>query len=133
MFQIGDHVGMEPSALVSLAAAAARTERIRLGTLVLNNDLHHPVSLAQELATLDNLSGGRLEVGLGAGHSFTEYRGHGEDVRSSGSAQGATGRGRRDRPRLLDGDPVSFDGSHYRLDRATTSRPGRGTCRCSSA
>ena len=39
---------------------------------MLNNDLHHPVTLAQELATLDRLSGGRLEVGLGAGHSFTE-------------------------------------------------------------
>ena len=58
---------------MTLAAAALRTTRIRLGTLVLNNDLHHPVTLAQELATLDRLSGGRLEVGLGAGHSFTEY------------------------------------------------------------
>jgi alkanesulfonate monooxygenase SsuD/methylene tetrahydromethanopterin reductase-like flavin-dependent oxidoreductase (luciferase family) len=78
IFQVGDHVGVEPSALVSLAAAALCTERIRLGTLVLNNDLRHPVPLAQELATLDHLSGGRLEVGLGAGHSFTEYAAMGQ-------------------------------------------------------
>jgi alkanesulfonate monooxygenase SsuD/methylene tetrahydromethanopterin reductase-like flavin-dependent oxidoreductase (luciferase family) len=73
IFQVGDHVGAEPSALICLAAAAVATERIRLGTLVLNNGLHHPVPLAQEVATLDQLSNGRLEVGLGAGHSFTEY------------------------------------------------------------
>ncbi|HXN63078.1 MAG TPA: LLM class flavin-dependent oxidoreductase, partial [Acidimicrobiales bacterium] len=73
VFQVGDHVGRESSALLTLAAAALGTTRIRLGTLVLNNDLHHPVTLAQELASLDRLSGGRLEVGLGAGHSFTEY------------------------------------------------------------
>ena len=81
VFQVGDHVGAEPSALLSLAAAALATERIRVGTLVLNNDFHHPVTLAQELATLDHLSGGRLEVGLGAGHSFTEYAAMGENVR----------------------------------------------------
>ena len=55
IFQVGDHVGAGASALLSLAAAAGHTERIRLGTLVLNNDLRHPVPLAQELATLDHL------------------------------------------------------------------------------
>jgi alkanesulfonate monooxygenase SsuD/methylene tetrahydromethanopterin reductase-like flavin-dependent oxidoreductase (luciferase family) len=40
---------------------------------VLNNDCHHPVHLARELASIDHLSGGRLEVGIGAGHAFTEY------------------------------------------------------------
>ena len=54
-------------------AIADCTTSIRLCPLVLNNDFHHPVHLAQELASLDHLSGGRLEVGIGAGHSFPEY------------------------------------------------------------
>jgi probable F420-dependent oxidoreductase len=123
IFQLGDHVGMEPSPLVGLAAAAAATSRIRLGTLVLNNDLRHPVLLAQELATLDLVSDGRLEVGLGAGHSFTEY-----------SALGLTfdpPRTRKERlaesveilRSLLDGQSTSWQGRHYTLENATTIRP----------
>ena len=54
-------------------AIADCTMNLRICPLVLNNDFHHPVHLAQELASLDHLSGGRLEVGIGAGHSFTEY------------------------------------------------------------
>jgi alkanesulfonate monooxygenase SsuD/methylene tetrahydromethanopterin reductase-like flavin-dependent oxidoreductase (luciferase family) len=46
---------------------AAATSRVRIATAVLNQDLRHPAVLAKELATLDVLSGGRLEVGLGAG------------------------------------------------------------------
>ena len=68
-----DHLGEHLSALASLAVAAACTTRIRLCPLVLNNDFHHPAFLAQELASLDRFSGGRVEVGIGAGHSFTEY------------------------------------------------------------
>ena len=98
VFHIGDHVGAGPSVLASLAAAASATTTIRLCPLVLNNDLRHPVVLAQELATIDRLSGGRLEVGLGAGHSFTEYAAHRAGVRSAGHPQGPTGRGHRDPP-----------------------------------
>src|SRR5579871_4782658 len=73
IFQVGDHFGAELSPFLALAAAAAATSTIRIGTLVLNNDLRHPVAVAQETATLDHLSRGRVELGLGAGHSFTEY------------------------------------------------------------
>lgn len=120
ILQVGDHVGAEPSALVTLAAAAASTDRIRLGTLVLNNDLRHPVALAQDLATLDHLSDGRLEVGMGAGHSFTEYAAIGmafdlPAVRKERLAEAvAIIRA------LLDGDRVDFDGHHYHLDGAVT-------------
>jgi probable F420-dependent oxidoreductase len=126
VFQVGDHVGVEPSALVSLAAAALGTERIRLGTLVLNNDFHHPVPLAQELATLDHLSGGRLEVGLGAGHSFTEYAAMGRAFDAPAVRKARLGEAVEILRSLLDGEDgetVSFHGDHYHLTDAATLAP----------
>src|SRR6267143_5456365 len=55
------------SPLPALASAAAATHRLRVGTYVIDNDYRHPVMLAKEAATLDFLSGGRLELGIGAG------------------------------------------------------------------
>lgn len=57
----------------ALATIAAATERARIGTFVLNNDLRHAAVLAQDLATLDVLSRGRLEIGIGAGWNAAEY------------------------------------------------------------
>lgn len=69
-----DHIGPNHgSPLLPLAAVAQVTSTIRLGTLVLNNDFHHPLLLAREAVTLDQLSGGRLELGLGAGYGKREY------------------------------------------------------------
>ena len=113
-----------PGALVALAAAA-RTDRIRLGTLVLNNDLRHPVALAQDLATLDHLSGGRLEVGVGAGHSFTEYAAMGMPFDPPAVRKERLAEAVEILRALLDGVPVSFDGAHYRLEDAVTLAPGR--------
>jgi probable F420-dependent oxidoreductase len=59
--------------LIGLQAMAGATSRIRISTAVLNQDLRHPAVLAKELATLDVLSGGRLEVGLGAGWVRADY------------------------------------------------------------
>src|SRR6267143_6331988 len=55
------------SPLPALASAAAATHRLRVGTYVIDNDYRNPVQLAKEAATLDFLSGGRLELGIGAG------------------------------------------------------------------
>ena len=66
-----DHLG-NWGALPRLQAAAEAT-RLRIGTLVLNNDLRHPPVLAQELATIDAMTAGRLEIGLGAGWNRPEY------------------------------------------------------------
>ncbi len=123
IFQVGDHVGAEPSTLLSLAAAAAATDRIRLGTLVLNNDLHHPVTLAQQLATLDHLSGGRLEVGMGAGHSFTEYATMGTTFDPPAVRKVRLAEAVEVIRALLDGGPVTFAGRHYQLDAAMTLAP----------
>ena len=61
-----------PSATAWVAAAAARTERIRLGPLAYTLPIRAPVQLAEEIAMLDHLSGGRLEVGVGLGHRVEE-------------------------------------------------------------
>ena len=70
---LSDHLFEQLSPLPVLATVAAATQRLRVGTFVLNNDLRHPALLAADLATLDVLSGGRLEVGLGAGWNRVEY------------------------------------------------------------
>ncbi len=123
VFQVGDHVGAEPSALLGLAAAAAHTERIRIGTLVLNNDLRHPVVLAQEAATLDHLSGGRLELGLGAGHSFTEYAAMGKTFDPPAVRKARLAESVEILRSLLDGGAVSYRGAHYELDEAVALVP----------
>jgi alkanesulfonate monooxygenase SsuD/methylene tetrahydromethanopterin reductase-like flavin-dependent oxidoreductase (luciferase family) len=66
-----------------LAAAAARTGRIRLGHAIIPLPLHHPVHVAERIATLDIISGGRLEVGIGRGFSPREYAAFGADMAAS--------------------------------------------------
>ena len=95
-----------------LATVAARTERIRLGTAVYVVPFHHPLRLAEETATLDILSGGRLIVGLGRGNRPMEFYGHGVPQEQS-------------RERMQEGvdvllqawtqDRVDFDGTFWQL------------------
>jgi probable F420-dependent oxidoreductase len=68
-----DHFDHQLGPIAGLMAAADATSRIRLGHLVLCNDHHHPLALAKELATLDLLSEGRLDIAVGAGHDKAEY------------------------------------------------------------
>jgi probable F420-dependent oxidoreductase len=70
---VHDHLRNQLAPITLLTAVALATERIRLCPLVFNNDLRHPAVLAQELASLDIVSGGRMEVGLGAGWNEPEY------------------------------------------------------------
>ena len=77
-FLIRDHFVEEPfgdqlAPLTALATVAGATQALRVGSLVLSNDYRHPVILAKEIATLDVLSNGRVELGLGAGFSKAEY------------------------------------------------------------
>lgn len=70
---IHDHLTPQLAPIPMLTAVAMATERLRVCPLVLNNDLRHPAVLAQELATLDIVSDGRLDVGIGAGWNAPEY------------------------------------------------------------
>ncbi len=118
-----DHIGRYLSVLEPLAFAAAFSEQIRLCPLVLNNDFHHPAILAQRLATLDRLSSGRLEVGIGAGHAFPEYE--------AASIVFDPAKRRKDRlaesvgiiRRLLDGESVDHHGEHYDLTAFASIEP----------
>jgi alkanesulfonate monooxygenase SsuD/methylene tetrahydromethanopterin reductase-like flavin-dependent oxidoreductase (luciferase family) len=71
---IPDHLGDQLSPVPAMATIAAATDRLRIAAFVLNNDLRHPAVLAQELASLDVLSGGRVVAGIGAGWNEPEYR-----------------------------------------------------------
>src|SRR5437773_7506981 len=63
---IADHFGQQVAPLPALVAAANVTTKLRLGTFVLDNDFRHPAALAKEAATVDLLTEGRLELGIGA-------------------------------------------------------------------
>jgi probable F420-dependent oxidoreductase len=70
---VPDHLAEMIAPIPALVSAAAVTKTLRIGTAVLNNDFRHPVLLAREAATVDLLTDGRLELGLGAGHMRAEY------------------------------------------------------------
>ena len=75
--------GLGSASLMLLANIAARTKKLRLGTAVIIPPLHHPVRLAEDTATLDLLSGGRLDAGFGRGTAGYEYSGYSVDISES--------------------------------------------------
>ena len=113
-----DHFVPEPfgdqlAPMVALTAAAGATRRLRVGTLVLDNDYRHPVLLAKEAATLDLLSGGRFELGIGAGWLREEYRRAGMPFDAPGVRVGRLEESLRVVKGLLAGGPLEFAGVHY--------------------
>lgn len=111
-----DHIGLGWAPLSTLAIVAEATTTLRVCPLVLNNDLHHPVDLAREVAAIDHLSGGRIELGLGAGHSFDEYAAIGLPFDPPAVRKARLAEAVEILRRLLDGEEVSFAGEHYQLD-----------------
>ena len=71
---VTDHMGPQLAPIPALMAAADATERLRVGSFVFSNDYRNLVLLAKELATIDVISGGRVEIGIGAGWSVPDYR-----------------------------------------------------------
>jgi probable F420-dependent oxidoreductase len=74
MLMSSDHFGRQMSPMLPMVACAAVTTRLRFGTIVLDNDFRHPAVLAKEASTVDVITGGRFELGLGAGWSPDDYR-----------------------------------------------------------
>src|SRR5437667_510705 len=72
--QMPDHLGEQLAPIPALLAAAEATQTLRIGSFVFDNDFRHPVVLAKEAATIDVLTGGRFELGLGAGWRGGEYK-----------------------------------------------------------
>ena len=125
---LGDSLVSKPrlEPVSAMAAVAARTSRVRIGTAVLLPAVRHPVPLAHSLATVDVLSNGRAIVGAGVGGAFND------DQRRDWTAAGVDPAGRVGRftesvrimKRLWTEDEVSFDGKHFTLDHvALEPRP----------
>ena len=112
---VPDHLADLLAPFPALAAAAAATTRLRVGTAVLNNDFRHPALLAREAATLDVLSDGRLELGLGAGHMQSEYEQAGLAFDPGAMRVERLGEAVVIVKRLLEGESVTFAGRHYRV------------------
>jgi probable F420-dependent oxidoreductase len=101
--------------VVTLAYVAAATSRIRLGTSVLIMPYYTPIVLAKQLATLDVVTGGRLDVGLGTGWSRDEYEAVGVPYRDRGRRADEFLRCLK---AIWTEDPVEFRGEFYRVPRA---------------
>jgi probable F420-dependent oxidoreductase len=112
---VPDHLADLVSPMPALVSAAEATTNLRVGTNVLNNDLRHPVLVAREAATVDLLTDGRLQLGLGAGSIKSEY--------DEAGLRFDAGKIRVERlaeavaiiKRLWSGERVNFAGRHYRV------------------
>jgi probable F420-dependent oxidoreductase len=112
---VPDYFGEQYAPLLALASAAAATSRLGLGTMVLANDFRHPAILAKEAATLDQLSGGRLELGLGAGWLRSEYEAAGLALDPAGVRISRLEEAIRVIRGLWSGEALSFTGRHYTI------------------
>jgi probable F420-dependent oxidoreductase len=117
---IRDHFIKEPfghqlAPLAALATVAATTKTLRVGSLVISNDYRHPAVLAKEIATLDVLSNGRVELGLGAGFSKAEYDAAGIPFDAPGIRVDRLEESIRVLKRLFGDGPLTFSGKHYRI------------------
>ena len=114
-----DHmVGGAWAAMPALASLAAATTKLRFGTLVMDNDFRNPVVFAREVAALDVVSGGRFELGMGAGWFDRDYQGTGIPfdrgrVRVARLAEAITLM-----KRLFTEEQVDFSGTYYKVEKA---------------
>lgn len=116
---LGEHHNspvLYPTPLIGLAAIAARTRRMRLGTGVLLLPLYHPLAVAEEGAMVDMISGGRLILGVGAGYAPEEFAAFGLSLKERGSRleEGASLL-----HRLWTEEKVTHEGRHYRVADVT--------------
>ncbi|MDB5107224.1 MAG: Luciferase-like monooxygenase [Candidatus Binatus sp.] len=107
--------GYSPSLLPIAAAAAARTKTLRIATGVVLAPFHNPVRLAEDVATVDVISGGRFELGIGVGYKVEEFEGFAIDFKERGSRTNELLEIVR---RLLEGETLSFKGKYFAVNNA---------------
>jgi probable F420-dependent oxidoreductase len=111
-----DHLGDDRLApLPALVSAAEAAPTLRLGTIVLNNDLRHPAVLAKDVATVDILSDGRVELGLGAGWEHEDYTRAGLPYDRAGVRVSRLEESLEILDALFTGDTVNYSGQHYTI------------------
>lgn len=126
-FMIPDHLGNQVGPIAALGALAVATDRIRIGTAMLANGFRHPAILAKDAATIDVLSGGRLELGLGAGWMREEFDKAGIAYDRPGARIEKLEETLQILDVLLRGRECTFEGKHYRVDGLKGSpRPRQG-------
>ena len=107
-------LGMAPSPSVFLAAVAQRTKRLRFGPMVYALPLYHPLRLIEEICMLDQMSGGRLDIGFGRGASPIELGFFGQDAKK---AQAIYTEGLELVIKGMTEKTLSFAGEHFRFDK----------------
>lgn len=110
-----DHFEDQLAVAPALAVAAEATTTLRLGALVFGNDYRHPVMLAKDMASLDVLSDGRMEFGIGAGWMRTDYEAAGMEYERPGIRIDRMLESIEIIRGLLGPDPVDFEGEHYTI------------------
>ena len=115
----------------AMAIAAAHTTTLRVGALVFDNDYKHPAILAKEMATIDELTDGRCELGIGAGWMKTDYDALGIPYDSAGVRIERLDEALQVIKGCWSEGPFSFDGKHYKISDydASRSRSSSPDCR----
>jgi probable F420-dependent oxidoreductase len=112
---VGDHLDDRLGPIAALTAAGCATSRLRLGAFMLANDYRHPAVLAKELATVDALSAGRLELGIGAGWLAADYERIGLTLDPAGRRIDRLAEAITVLRLLLSGGEAEFAGEHYQI------------------
>ena len=110
-----DHFGDQLGPVPAMTAAAAATRELQVGSLVFDNDYRHPVTLAKDIATVDLLSGGRVEFGLGAGWMTSDYDESGIPMDPAGVRIDRMEEAIAVFKGLWAPGPFSHEGEHYRI------------------
>lgn len=121
---VPDHPAEMLAPIPAVVSAAAATRHLRVGTNVLNNDFRHPVVVAREAATVDFLTDGRFQLGLGAGHIKAEYDQAGLTFDRGATRVERLAEAVKIVKALLRGERLTFAGRHYRVtDHTIHPRP----------
>jgi probable F420-dependent oxidoreductase len=112
---IPDHLIEQLSPIAGMTAIVALTDRLRVSAFVLNNDLRHPAVLAQDLASIDVLSNGRLDVAIGAGWNRAEYEAIGLTFDSTPVRQSRLAESIAVLKGCFADGPFNFSGEHYTI------------------